>query len=71
MTFWNVISVIYVLTTVFAIYRTYQEQKQQERPSFLFGVIGYLCCTIWPVVAACIFVITYRRSETALSGRRK
>lgn len=69
MTFWTDLFAVYSATTIFAIYMTYKEQQRQERPSFLFNLIGYLCCAIWPLVAAVFVVLTCRRMETASSGR--
>lgn len=61
MIFWSVVFVLYALVTLFAIYMTYQEQKRQARPSLMFNMIGYLACTIWPVVGAAAFIVARRR----------
>ena len=59
--FWTTIFIFYFPITLFAIYMTYQEQKRQERPSLVFNLIGYLLCTVWPLLVAAIGVIVWRQ----------
>jgi uncharacterized membrane protein len=68
MLFWTVFSIIYVLVTTFAVYMTYQEQKRQGRSSFLFCVIGYVICAVWPLAVASICVFARRTPVAQLPG---
>jgi uncharacterized membrane protein len=60
MIFWTVLTVLYVLITTFAVYMTYQEQKRQGRSSFLFCVIGYVICAVWPLAVATMCLFAWR-----------
>ncbi|MFN4128278.1 MAG: hypothetical protein ACK4GC_00440 [Paracoccaceae bacterium] len=50
-----------MLVGAFAAYMTHQEQKRQDRPSPLFNLIGYLACTVWPLVAAAALIAAWWR----------
>ena len=70
MIFWSIVCVLYALVTLFAVYMTYQEQKRQARPSVIFNVIGYLACTIWPIVGAAAFIAACRRPAVFAPAER-
>lgn len=59
MDFWVILIAAYVLSAVIAVVMTYREQQRRGERSPVYSVIGYLLCTIWPVVAA-FMVIFYR-----------
>lgn len=53
---WEFCIALYASTTLFAVVMTYREQRSRGQSSLIFGAIGFLACTIWPVVAAaCLF----------------
>lgn len=62
MTFWTILISVYVVTTLFAIVMTYREQRRRGKRTPVHSAIGYLLCTVWPVVAA-VMVIFYRPVE--------
>ena len=59
MDFWTIVIALYCLTTLIAVSLTYQEQKQRQEGTPIYTAIGYLLCTVWPVVAA-VMVVVYR-----------
>ncbi len=62
MEFWTIFWAVYTFSTIFAIAMTYREQKRSGRSTPLFVLIGYLLCTVWPVVVA-VVLIFYRPVE--------
>ncbi len=56
MGFWVFITVIYCAVTTFALYMTYQEQRRHGQQSIVFNMIGYVLCTVWPLLAAAMLV---------------
>lgn len=70
MIFWSIVFVLYMLVSVFAVYMTYQEQKRQDHPSPMFNLIGYLACTVWPLVAAAALVAVWRRPARLSAAER-
>lgn len=48
----------YVASSIFAITMTYREQKRRGHRTPVFALIGYLLCTVWPLVVAAILVFT-------------
>ncbi len=64
MSFWPLFWSVYVLISIFAITMTYKEQKKSNRTTPVFVFIGYLACTVWPLLVAVMLVllqITKRR----------
>jgi len=54
----SVFIVFYVATSIFAIAMTYREQKRRGHSTPVFALIGYLLCTVWPLLVAAILVFT-------------
>ncbi len=42
-------------------YMTRQEQKRQEHPNLAYNVMGYVACTLWPLVGLAIFLSAHSR----------
>lgn len=59
MNFWTIVIGVYVMTTIVAITLTWREQKNRGERTPVYNFIGYLLCTIWPIVAA-VTAIVYR-----------
>jgi cytochrome c oxidase assembly factor CtaG len=57
MTVWTFLLVLYVASTIAAVVMTYREQRRTTLVSPLYRLIGYLACTVWPLVAV-VFVVT-------------
>lgn len=70
MFFWPIVSLIYIAITIFAVYMTYQEQRRQGRSSPVYNMIGYLLCTVWPVLIAAILVIARFRPQSDLVAKQ-
>lgn len=61
MDFWTFVVALYVISTIFAITMTYREQKRRGHRTPVFAIIGYILCTVWPLVVA-VLVIFFRPS---------
>ena len=58
MDLWTIFVALYVVSSVFAITMTYREQKRRGHKTPVFALIGYLLCTVWPLVVAAILVFS-------------
>lgn len=67
MSFQMIFLIIYAVTTVLAIVMTYREQKRKQLKSPLFTLIGYVLCSIWPIVIA--FILIFYRTRSAAPSR--
>ena len=47
---WEIVVVLYLVSTAFALYMTRREQRQTGQTSVLMNSIGFAVCTVWPVV---------------------
>ncbi len=47
---------LYVATTVMALVMTYREQRRMDRARPGYTLIGYIACTVWPLVAVVFLV---------------
>ncbi|WP_226561913.1 hypothetical protein [Salipiger thiooxidans] len=56
MNFWTIAAAAYVWTVIAAVTLTYREQKRRGEESPVYTLIGYVCCSVWPVVAAVMLV---------------
>ncbi|MGO4909429.1 hypothetical protein ACEN2J_13985 [Pseudorhodobacter sp. W20_MBD10_FR17] len=70
MIFWPIVSLIYIAVTVFAVYMTYQEQRRQGRSSPMYNLIGYLLCTVWPVLVAAFLVMARFGPDAGLAAKQ-
>lgn len=52
--FWILLSVCYGAITLFALFKTHQEQKQKVSSNAFNSLIGYLICTVWPLAVLCM-----------------
>lgn len=57
MNFWTTLWSIYAAISIFAITMTYKEQKRTKEVTPIFALIGYLTCTIWPLLVATILIM--------------
>lgn len=48
--------VLYICATLFALTMTYREQRQNGHKNMLFNTIGFIACTVWPLVMAGMIV---------------
>lgn len=55
---WTILTIAYVLSVMLAISLTYNEQKQRGGTVPVRAAIGFLLCTVWPLVIA-IMVLFY------------
>jgi len=60
MEIFELLILVYVVVTAGAMVMTYREQRRSTQRSLVFNLIGYLACTIWPVVCA-VFVVAMQR----------
>ena len=56
MTLWTFMLALYVATTVMALVMTYREQRRMDRARPGYTLIGYIACTVWPLVAVVFLV---------------
>ena len=57
MDFWTLFWGLYVLSAGFAIIMSYREQKKNGPKTPVFLMTGYVCCIVWPIVAAIIVIL--------------
>ena len=69
MDFWTFFLAAYVSSTVFAIVMTYREQKRRGHSTPIYAAIGYLLCTVWPVVVAFMVIVCRQKDNSSLAGR--
>ncbi|WP_136444003.1 hypothetical protein [Pacificoceanicola onchidii] len=69
MDFWTFVMAAYCLSAIMAITLTYQEQKRRGQSSPVYSLIGYLLCTVWPVVATVMVVFYKAGNSRPLVGR--
>lgn len=65
MDFLKIFLLVYAVTTAVAIVMTYREQKRKELRSPLFTLIGYVLCSVWPIVVAVILLFERRHSTNS------
>jgi len=58
MDFWSALIALYIAISIFAISRTYREQKKSATVTPIFALIGYLLCIVWPLVVAAVLVLS-------------
>jgi len=56
MDFWNIVFIVYLSVTVFAVIMTYREQRQTGQKSLVYNLFGLIACTVWPLVVAGILM---------------
>jgi uncharacterized membrane protein len=66
--FWLILIVIYGAVTVFALYMTYQEQRRHVHQSLGINLMGYVLCTLWPLLAAVMLVLVRYHPAEAYSS---
>ncbi|WP_353475844.1 hypothetical protein PVT71_22970 (plasmid) [Salipiger sp. H15] len=59
MTLLNILAFAYLGTVLIALSLTHRERKRQGNRSVLFGILGYLLCLVWPLVAA-VMILFFR-----------
>lgn len=69
MDFWTIVMAVYCLSAIMAITLTYQEQKRRGENTPVYAFIGYLLCTVWPVVATVMVVFYKAGPARPLVGR--
>ena len=47
---------LYAATTALALTMTYREQRQRGQARPAYAVIGYMACTVWPLMAMVFLV---------------
>ena len=57
MTFWTLFGAAYLASTLLALGLTWNEQRSRGQGNLLYSVIGYLTCTVWPLVVL-VFLVT-------------
>lgn len=68
MGFWLTLIVIYGAVAVFALYMTYQEQRRHSHQSLGFNLMGYILCTLWPLLAAVMLILVRYHPAEAYSS---
>ncbi|KMK63838.1 hypothetical protein [Puniceibacterium sp. IMCC21224] len=52
----------YLVVAIFAVCMTYCEQKRAGNRSFLFDLLGYLACVVWPATLTVLLVAVRRQA---------
>ncbi len=47
---WQILVVLYMFSTAFALYMTRREQRQTGQGSVFLNSVGFAVCTVWPLV---------------------
>lgn len=55
----TILALAYLATILIALSLTHRERKRQGNRSVLYGLLGYLLCLVWPLVAA-VMVLFFR-----------
>lgn len=60
MNLWEIGAAAYILTILVALILTHHEQRQRGQTAPARMLVGYVLCTVWPLVAAVLMMILYR-----------
>jgi ABC-type Fe3+-siderophore transport system permease subunit len=58
--------IVYGMIAAFALYMTHLEHRRHNRGPFVFALLGYALCLLWPaVVVAMAITVLYRPARFA------
>ncbi len=70
MDFWTIFVGLYLVSFILAIIMTYREQKARGQTTPVYAFMGYILCSVWPLVVAVTLVFSKQLDESSYPSKR-